>query len=65
MRSGAGGKRLGVGERVTAAVTALSVCHNVTPVYETENTEEGGSLPESDQVGLKYFYILLRFWSLG
>jgi len=34
---------------VTAAVTALGVCHNVTPVYDTENIEEGGSLPESEQ----------------
>ena len=43
---------MGVGERVTAAVTALGVCHNVTPVYDTENIEEGGSLPESEQVKL-------------
>jgi len=46
---GGAGKRLVVGERVTAAVTALGVCHNVTPVYDTENIEEGGSLPESEQ----------------
>merc|ERR1719431_1521151 len=37
------GGKLGQGERVTEAVLALALCHNVTPVYE-----EGGEAGESD-----------------
>jgi len=37
------GGKLGQGERVTEAVLALALCHNVTPVYE-----EGGEVGESD-----------------
>jgi hypothetical protein len=42
------GRRPAQGERLTEAVLALAVCHNVTPVYE--DAEGEGSLPESDQV---------------
>jgi len=43
-----GGKRLGHGERVGAAVEALALCHNVTPVYEIEQGEADGRT-EADQ----------------
>ena len=50
-RSGASGKRhLGEKERITEAVTALALCHNVTPVYDEGSGQEGGdSLAESDR----------------
>jgi len=35
--------KMGEGERVTEAVLALALCHNVTPVYD-----EGGEVGESD-----------------
>ena len=37
--------------KVTEAVLALALCHNVTPVYENENGEEAAEsdIPESDQ----------------
>ena len=37
--------------KVTEAVLALALCHNVTPVYENENGEEAteSDIPESDQ----------------
>ena len=50
-RSGASGKRhLGEREKITEAVTALALCHNVTPVYDEGSGQEGGdSLAESDR----------------
>ena len=48
------GRRPAQGERVTEAVLALAICHNVTPVYD--ETEDGqASLPESDQVLNEHF----------
>ena len=43
------GKRQGERERITEAVTALALCHNVTPVYEDNGIEGGDSLAESDR----------------
>ena len=44
------GGRQGTAERVTEAVLALALCHNVTPVYEEGAAE--GSLPEAEQVSI-------------
>ena len=42
------GQKQSTSERVTEAVLSLSVCHNVTPVYDTDGAE--GSLPQAEQV---------------
>jgi len=42
-------KRQNERERITEAVSALALCHNVTPVYDEGGIEGGDSLVESDR----------------
>ena len=51
-RKEGGGKRPAQGEKVVAAVTALALYHNVTPVYEAEQEGEVQGLPEAEQAEL-------------
>ena len=48
---GGGGKRQGERERITEAVTALALCHNVTPVYEETSGAGGGAGDEDGEGG--------------
>ena len=60
-------KRLGAGERVAEAVLALALCHNVTPVYDEKTTDETQeeSLPESEQVGPRFYYLYIYIITKG
>jgi phospholipid-translocating ATPase len=51
-----GGKRPGQAERIVAAVEALALCHNVTPVYEADGAGEADGRPEADQAGAGVTY---------
>merc|ERR1719495_803451 len=49
-----GGRRPGQSEWLVAAVEALALCHNVTPVYETQEEETEGPESEQGNTGVTY-----------
>merc|ERR1711963_336586 len=49
-----GGRRPGQSEWLVAAGEALALCHNVTPVYETQEEETEGPESEQGNTGVTY-----------